>query len=234
MTTADDSTARSGDLRSARKSRAPQTARDEEMRDRRRRERAEAKRQTRNALLEAGLDEIIERGLDAGLDGICARAGYTRGAFYVHFKDREDFLLAITEWVVGSIVDSLIGGEHAREDLPTTIERFFRILGSGTWPLMPRARIAALRLMDAIDRWPALQKSFDRLIGKAIEQLTHSVSEGQDRDRIRSDIDPNKLGTMLVVMAVGMIMLHNVGIAMDFDRQQSALLRMIRGDPTSA
>src|SRR5262245_37416602 len=45
------------------------------------------KQETREALLRAGMEMFAEQGLDApSLDALCARAGFTRGAFYVHFK----------------------------------------------------------------------------------------------------------------------------------------------------
>ncbi|MBM4360960.1 MAG: TetR family transcriptional regulator, partial [Deltaproteobacteria bacterium] len=56
---------------------------------RRGKSRAEASQETRDALIEAGMAAFASEGLDApSLDSICERAGYTRGAFYVHFKDR--------------------------------------------------------------------------------------------------------------------------------------------------
>ncbi len=197
------------------------------MRDRRRREREEAKRLTRQALLEAGLEAIIERGLDVSLDDICARAGYTRGAFYVHFRSREELLVAITEWVLGGILEALLGDETARTDVATTIERFLVALTTETWPLMPRIRTAAIRLIDAIDRWPALRARFDELILGAIRLLTAGVAEGQRLGRIRQDLEPGRLATGLVIMAMGTIMLHKVGIPIDFDRQRSAVLTMM-------
>jgi len=117
---------------------------------RRQQQRADAKRVTRQMLLDAGLDEIIEHGLDVGLDAICARAGYTRGAFYVHFKDREEFLLAIAENVLHAIVDSTVSAE-AEEGVKSSIERFAGALEAGVWPLVPKIRIATVRMVDAID-----------------------------------------------------------------------------------
>jgi len=69
--------------------------------------RAEKKQRTRAALIAAGLAEISEHGLEASLDAICARAGLTRGAFYVHFADREAFLIAFMNEVLGRFVASL-------------------------------------------------------------------------------------------------------------------------------
>ena len=64
------------------------------------------RKSTRQALLAGRAAELIEHGLDApSLDAICARAGFTRGAFYVHFKDRDDFLVAVTDWALSGIVD---------------------------------------------------------------------------------------------------------------------------------
>jgi TetR/AcrR family transcriptional regulator, transcriptional repressor for nem operon len=204
------------------------------IRDRRRTERAEAKRLTRQALIHAGLEEIIDSGLDASLDAISARAGYTRGAFYVHFKDREDLLLAITDWLLDAIVESLLGGEHARDDIPTMVMRFLDALNAGTFPLVPRIRIAAIRLMDAVDRWPALHERVHAFMVQLGARLAANVRDAQQAGLVRRDIDAEKLGTMLTVMAVGTIMLHDVGIPIDLDPDRSVLRKMISETSTAA
>src|SRR5690349_6561678 len=90
-----------------------------------RRTRDVTKRETREALVDAALAEFAAHGLDApSLDAICARAGYTRGAFYVHFRDREQLMAAVVERVIGGFLAATIArGEEARE-LEQTIERF--------------------------------------------------------------------------------------------------------------
>ena len=63
--------------------------------------RAELKAQTREALILAGITLFQEQGLDApSLDAICEAAGKTRGAFYVHFEDREAFQVAVMERIL--------------------------------------------------------------------------------------------------------------------------------------
>jgi AcrR family transcriptional regulator len=50
---------------------------------------------TRQALREALVSLIIERGWDAvGIRDVCQRAGIGRSTFYTHFADREELLLA--------------------------------------------------------------------------------------------------------------------------------------------
>ncbi len=89
------------------------------------RRRAEAKQETREALIAAALAEFAEHGLDApSLDAICARAGYTRGAFYVHFRDRADLLVAVVEHAMTVFMDAVIATGGAGHDLERTIDRF--------------------------------------------------------------------------------------------------------------
>ena len=79
--------------------------------------REESKRMTRQALLEAGLEEFVERGLDApSLDAICARAGFTRGAFYVHFDNREDFIVQLMEWVGLRFLDTIVTADGVTDE----------------------------------------------------------------------------------------------------------------------
>src|SRR5580765_489599 len=69
-----------------------------------------AKQETREALIRAGMDLFGEQGLDTpSLDAICERAGFTRGAFYVHFRDRDDFLEAVMQETGASFLDAVLG-----------------------------------------------------------------------------------------------------------------------------
>lgn len=58
---------------------------------------------TRERILDAARDVFAERGVYGGtVEDICSRAGFTRGAFYSNFADKDDVLRA------------LIAREHAR------------------------------------------------------------------------------------------------------------------------
>jgi TetR/AcrR family transcriptional repressor of nem operon len=202
-----------------------------ELRERRRQEREqereEAKKRTRHALMAAGLDAIIESGLDVGLADICERAGYSRGAFYGHFRDRQDFLVSITEWMFSAMIDSLISDQNAPDDLLVSAQRFTHALSTGQWPLIPRIRVAAVRLMDALSRWPKIRASFDRFTAETIERMQHGATAGQKAGLVRSDLDPNAIGAMLMIASMGAIILHNVGLSIDYKQQAETLLRMM-------
>jgi AcrR family transcriptional regulator len=63
-----------------------------------RKSRAEAREETRQRLLDAGLAVFSERGFaDTSVEEIAARAGFTRGAFYSNFADKEELFFALMD-----------------------------------------------------------------------------------------------------------------------------------------
>src|SRR5215470_8587020 len=122
--------------------------------------RDEAKEETRRALMAAGIVEFVERGLDApSLDAICARAGYTRGAFYVHFRDRDDFLVGVAERVLARFVDAVIASGDQMHDLERYVSRFLdAVRGQADGRRRrggPLAGMQVHRLLEACARSPA-------------------------------------------------------------------------------
>ena len=63
-----------------------------------RRSRAQMQEETRSRLIEAANDIIAEGGVAAAsIRGVCERAGFSQGAFYSNFADKEELLLALLE-----------------------------------------------------------------------------------------------------------------------------------------
>lgn len=115
---------------------------------------------TRAALVDAAESLFAEQGLDASLDAICERAGFTRGAFYVHFADRDALLVAVMAKVGASFLAQMFAAAEAtparaRESAEPTREghapasalthagelgsaaaRFVAAIESGGYPLM--------------------------------------------------------------------------------------------------
>src|SRR5512144_2349213 len=62
------------------------------------RERSARREATRQRVLDAARQVFAERGVIGGtVEDICDRAGFTRGAFYSNFADKEDVLEALIE-----------------------------------------------------------------------------------------------------------------------------------------
>ena len=61
---------------------------------------AERSARTRSALLESAARELSRYGYgNLNLEQVASEAGYTRGALYHQFRDKEDLALAVLDWV---------------------------------------------------------------------------------------------------------------------------------------
>jgi AcrR family transcriptional regulator len=102
--------------------------------------------QTRAALLRSASRTICELGMHgASIDRIAADAGYTKGAFYVHFASKEDLFLRMLD-----------------EHFATELARLDAVL-SGTGDPAEEARSAAedfLEHIDADPEWRRLYQEF--------------------------------------------------------------------------
>jgi AcrR family transcriptional regulator len=193
-----------------------------------RRSRAEAKEFTRQALLKAGLLELIEHGLDTpSLDAICARAGFTRGAFYVHFKDRDDFLVAITEWTLSSIVDILVGVD-GESDFESAVNRFIGVLYKRDWPLVGSIAIATHRVFESIARSERLKQRFTEIFEDAATRVGRLVLRAQEDGKVRADLDARQLAVLLLTLGIGAKSLDDTGVHIGSPALRSGILGLLK------
>ncbi len=204
--------------------------------DRRRRTRADSAHATRAALVAAAVAEFAEHGFDApSLDAICARAGYTRGAFYVHFRDRAALMSAVVEHVMGLFLESILVHGDAASDLARTIDRFadavMQTLATprrGVAPAIPLpAGVPFARILDAVTRDAALRRTFAELLGRAADGVGAVAREGQQAGTVRDDLDAGQLGTALVMLALGVLVTIDAGLPFDPARLRTTTLRLL-------
>ena len=190
--------------------------------------RAETKAETREALLQAGMAEIAERGVDVpSLDSICARAGFTRGAFYVHFRDRNEFLVAVMERFLGEFLDQVIAPSDDGRDVEETIRRFVGVLG-----LQASRTVPLHRVLEACARVPELRERFAKLLNEAGLRVSGIAAEGQRAGTVRHDLDPRATGQLLVAVALGAVTALESGLEFDVPGLRDAVSRLLR-DPSA-
>jgi len=196
------------------------------------------KRETREALIQAGIAELAEKGLlEPSLDAICARAGFTRGAFYVHFEDREGFIASVMERVLGGFLDAIIATGSQEHDLAQTVTRFTddvarwkrgdpgALLGL---PLPGAGRtIQFHRLIEACTRSPFIQERWAALVREAIERVAKAAGEGQVAGSVRSDIEAEPIGSLLVSLALGAVAALESGVPFDPAAARDAALALL-------
>lgn len=86
---------------------------------------------TREAILEATADQVVERGpLDFSIPDIAKRAGVSHRTVYNYFADRQALLREFTEWLSAQFASK--GGYNsisALEQMPDAIRVNFRLFG---------------------------------------------------------------------------------------------------------
>lgn len=207
------------------------------------RRRSEAKQETREALIAAALAEFAEHGLDApSLDAICARAGYTRGAFYVHFRDRADLLVAVVEHAMTVFMDAVIATGGAGHDLERTIDRFAGAvaanLGSGdasARPALPLpSGVSFARVLEGVMREPRLKSGLTMLLAGAADRLAAITTEGQSAGAIRTDVGAQPIAHVLVLVALGVMVALDVGLPLAPGELRDAVVRLLATRPPTA
>jgi AcrR family transcriptional regulator len=186
-----------------------------------------AKQETREALIRAGMAAFVEEGVDLpSLDAICARAGFTRGAFYVHFKDREDFFAAVADQAVRDFVEWIFKAQKEQAALDGIVERFLAAVTEGQKLPAPHKLLMQIAARGS-QRGPALDAPYGVLIAGALTRMQEVVRDGQRQGSVKHDLEPSQLGLLLVASAVGFVVLCGGGFDPNLEEVRALCRRLI-------
>ncbi|HEX4515980.1 MAG TPA: TetR/AcrR family transcriptional regulator [Polyangiaceae bacterium] len=197
--------------------------------------RAQTKQETRAALVRAAMELFAKHGLDVpSLDDICERAGKTRGAFYVHFADRDAIVTAVMEKVGRTFIDALVQSED--DDLATIAQRFVVALASGAYPLTPsrrsgRASVGGIRpyqLLDACARSTPIRKQYVALVEETIARVSTATERSQKKKAVRADVSPDGMALMLVCVVIGVQTLMDLEVPVDSAKNAASILKLLQ------
>jgi TetR/AcrR family transcriptional repressor of nem operon len=191
--------------------------------------RAEAKQASREALIQSAMELMPKKGLDVSLDELCAHAGYTRGAFYVHFKNRDELTLEVMtingeKWL-NSIFKPQPDGQA--EDLFTMVQRFLSEMVSGTYPISQEAGLRPHQLLEACARSELIKQRYLELVADSIRRLTANVQHSQDKQQLKQSIDPEQIASLLLALAIGVHTMYDLDYPIDFSKGSMALLQLM-------
>jgi len=186
-----------------------------------------AKQLSRTAILNSAETLFGLHGLDgSSLDDICAHAGYTRGAFYGHFKDRDDLIAAVMAHMRYKTLDALALGSPD-EDIPTLIMRFIAAMSSGVYPFTRHGGIRPYQLLDACARSPAIQAEYVESINQSFKRLDVIIKGNQARQQLREDISAESLSRLCVAAIIGIHTLYDLEVPMDLITDMQTLFKMV-------
>ncbi len=159
--------------------------------------------ETRAKIMEAAVKLFSNQGYNkASVDDICAEAGISKGAFYHHFKSKQELFLALLDgWL--QIIDQAIEASKdktAPETFMQMTEAFPYIFGS-----------AGANLPMFLEFW--LQASRDKKIWDASiapyrryhKYFTSLIKKGVDEGSF-VEIDPELASRMIVSTAMGLLL----------------------------
>ncbi len=199
--------------------------------------RQEAKQETRHRLILAAREAFSADGLDGpSLDAICERAGFTRGAFYVHFRSREELVEAVVDHTLRDFVDVLLAGAEQEGGLADTIRRYAE-LASLVWndpaaatPPGPGQRFDTL--MAAAHRNPRIAETLRDALGMARGRLEESVAVAERTGRA-AQVGAREIANLLLLAALGVLSAADLGLPMDVGRTRDALLTLLAPSETT-
>jgi AcrR family transcriptional regulator len=204
--------------------------------------RAAQKEETREALVRAGMELFAAEGLDGpSLDAICARAGYTRGAFYVHFRDRDDLLVAVMDRVGAAYLDAVLGSAGATTlSLSEVVQRFVASVTDGSYPLLgDKARRDAVRvrphqLFEACARSPRVRARYVALATETLSRLGELVAAGQRDGLVRTDLRARDIAALLLAAVIGAQTMLELDLPIDAPAAAATMLTAFAGAPNAA
>jgi AcrR family transcriptional regulator len=190
------------------------------------------KQETRDALIRAGAELFAKQGLDApSLDALCAHAGFTRGAFYVHFKDREELIAAVMESATASFLEAIMAGpivdQRAELDLFGICAAFTAAVSGGTFDAL--GAVPLHQFLAACARSEKLRRRYVKLIEATRERLAESVRAAQRAGRARGDVDAFHTAGLLMAIGLGVGTILELKVPFDAKAHGRALDALLAG-----
>jgi TetR/AcrR family transcriptional repressor of nem operon len=133
----------------------------------------------RTRLLDAAMQMIRERGYSATtVDDICGAAGVTKGAFFHHFKSKEDLGVEAAAHF-GRMAEQLFGGAPYHQ-LADPLDRLlgyidFR-LAMLTGPIAQYTCLFGTMVQEAYDSHPAIRQACETYIVRHADRLAEDIT----------------------------------------------------------
>jgi AcrR family transcriptional regulator len=139
---------------------------------------AERSARSRSALLESAARGLSRYGYgNLVLEQVAREAGYTRGALYHQFKDKEDLALAVIAWVDENWMREV--GEPAKQELDPVAELIALARGHAIFCRRDIARVVmALRLEFSGQDHP-VGREIDRVSESLVKRCARLINAGR-------------------------------------------------------
>lgn len=167
------------------------------------------RQQTRDYLLQAAAEVFAERGFYAAtLDEVAATAGFTKGAVYSNFKNKEDLFLALLEDAYARERTAL-QETMARSDIPpeARISDFVSLIG-GELDRVPAMGALYLEFHLYALRNPAARERMNELEQEDIREIAEILRLEREERGIQDEEPPERTARIIVALFRGISMMR--------------------------
>ena len=133
---------------------------------------------SRSALLESAARGLSRYGYGKlVLEQVAREAGYTRGALYHQFKDKEDLALAVIDWVNRNWMREV--GEPARREPDPVAELIALARGHAVFCRRDIARVVMALRVEFSGQDHPVGREIERVTGAGIERAARLITAGR-------------------------------------------------------
>jgi|SRR5947209_1730840 len=145
---------------------------------------------TRSRLLEVGQEEIYLHGFHgASLEKILERAGVTKGAFFHHFRSKNEFGYSIVEEVIAQMIAAQ--WVHPLRDTPDVLRTIAFEFERGAKVLRRQRPILGCPLNNLAQEMNPLDEGFRQRTQAVFETWSTSYSNAINRAKKAGNVDPS-------------------------------------------
>ena len=172
--------------------------------------RSPAQPDARSRLLDAAMQLIREKGYSATtVDDICAAAGATKGAFFHHFKSKEDLGVAATAHFA-QMAERLFGAAPYRE-LADPLDRLLGYIDFRTailtGPIAEFTCLLGTMVQEAYDTHPAIRQACETYIVRHADRLAEDIAAAKALHAPDAPWSPESLGLYIQAVLQGSFVL---------------------------
>jgi len=184
----------------------------------------ERRARSRGALLESAARGLSQHGYgNLVLERVAADAGYTRGALYHLFQDKEDLALAVVEWVNETWVAEV--GDRLDDDMDPVDELLALARGHAIYC---RRDVARVRMMLAAE-FAGQDHPVGRAVDKAMDSLVERCSRLITAARRAGSVPPGAPARTLARACVGALEGVVIQLAGQAPHDEVLAERVVRG-----
>src|SRR5258706_9579861 len=165
--------------------------------------------QTREFILERAVELFNGQGYSGfSLSDVMQATGLQKGGIYNHFASKEDLALEAFDYAFDLVKERM--GEALR-DKRDPLDRLFAIIqffeGYLESPPLKGGCIILNTAIESDDTNPALRDRARQAMDTWRSYIQRTVQKGIDRGRMRSDVDPDTVATLIIATVEGALVM---------------------------